>query len=205
MRASLVLKTFAASLVLVAASASAGTKTTSTWTASDLQPRTYRKLAVLAKIEDEIAKRTLEDQVVKGLRDRGVEAVPAYEVFAPADLASDETVRAKANELGLDAGLVFTVTGEQTQVKSSPNVHASVGVPVRAGPFSVFVGTSVPLGGGSSSSKVVALKSEFYATDAEGPLWIATYSTDLKRGNERAAEAIASQALKQLKKAGLFE
>jgi hypothetical protein len=191
--------------VLATLPASAGTKTTSTWSAPGLQPATYAKVAVLAKIEDEIAKRTLEDEVVEGLQDRGIEAVAAYQVLTPADLASEEAIRAKAQDLGLDAGLVFTVTDEQTRVKSGSNVHASVGVPVRAGPFSVFVGTSVPLGGGTSSSTVVALQSEFYVAGADGPQWIATYSTSLKGGNKRAAEGVASQALKQLKKAKLFE
>jgi hypothetical protein len=186
------------------APATAGTKTTSTWTAPDLQPATYTKVAVLAKVTDDVARRILEDAVVQGLQERGIGAVAAYQVFTPADLANEEVVRAKARELGVDAGLVFTVTGESTQVKSGPSVHASVGVPVHAGAFSFFLGTSVPLGGGTSTSRKVGLKSEFHAGSGDGPRWIANYSTDLKAGSERAAEEVAAQALKQLKKSGVF-
>lgn len=183
----------------------AGAKTTSTWAAPDLQPATYRKVVVLAKISDDVAKRVAEDAVVKGLKDRGVEAVAAYQVLTPADLESDAAIAAKAKELGVDAGLVFTVTGESTEVTSGSNVHASVGVPVRAGPFSLFVGTSVPLGGGPSAVKTVSVRSQFFVEGAEGPRWIASFATDLKNGPDKAAQDVATQALKQMKKAGIFK
>jgi hypothetical protein len=183
----------------------AGTKATSTWVAPDLQPGTCRKVAVLARFSDDAARRILEDSVVAGLQKKGVEAVAAYQVLTEADLATEESIQAKAQTLGIDAGIVFEVTGQSTAAKSSPNVHASVGVPVRAGPFSVFLGTSVPLGGGSSAVRVVELKAALHAREAEGPRWIGTYSTDLSGGTERTAQDLARLVLKQLKKAGVYE
>ena len=200
--------TFLAAIALSASVAGPGfaaAKTTSTWAAPDMQPATYTKVAVLAKISDDAARRQLEDRVVEGLARRGIEAVPAYSSFTAEDLASHEAVQARAKELGVDAGLVFTVTGAQDQVKQGPTVHASIGVPVHVGGFSVFLGGSVPLGGGASMTKVVGLKSEFITSSAEGPRWMATYATDLGNGTERAAHEVATQALKQLKKSGLFE
>jgi len=204
-RALLLTITAAGILLAATAAADAGVKTASTWSAPDLQPGSYQKVAVLARFTDDVARRILEDEVVAGLKKRGIEAVAAYQEFTPEDLANDEAVKARAAELGVDAGLVFTVTGEDKQVKSSPTVHASVGVPVRAGPFSLFVGTSVPLGGGASTVTTVGLKSEFFAAGSEGPIWIATYTTDLKGGNEKTADKLASESLKQLKKADLFQ
>ncbi len=189
---------------LVPLGAVAGTKSTSTWVSPDLQPATYQKVVVLAKTTDDVAMRVLEDTVVNGLKKKGIEAVQAYLVLQPADLLSDEAIEAKAIELGADAGLVFTVTGESTEVRSGSNAYASVGVPVRAGPFSLFVGTSVPLGGGPSAVKTFGIKAQFFSKDVKGPRWIATYTTDLKSGSERAAQDIAALALKQLKKAGVF-
>jgi hypothetical protein len=183
----------------------AGTKSTSNWVAPDIEARAYRKVLVLAMFADESAKRILEDTVVKKLRGKNVTAVAAYDVLAPEDLASDEAIEAKAVQLGVDAGIVFTVEGESTAVKSGPAVHASVGVPVRAGPFSVFLGTSVPLGGGSSSLNTTTVKAEFHAKDGKNPRWIGTYATDLKGGTERAVQELASQAAKQISKAGLIK
>lgn len=200
------LRTALAAIVIVGfpLAALAAATTTSTWSMPDLKPATYKKVVVLARLDDESAKRILEDSVVKGLKDRKIEAVQAYLVLTPADLANDEAIEAKARELGADAGLVFTGTGESTEVKSGSNVSASVGVPVRVGPFGVFLGTSVPLGGGPSTITKVGVKAEFIAKDVNGPLWIGTYTTDTKSGVERAAKDVASLALKSLKKAGLF-
>jgi hypothetical protein len=184
--------------------AAAGTKSTSTWVSPDLQPAAYQKVLVLAKTTDDVAKRVLEDTLVSGLKKQGIEAVQAYLVLQPADLENDAAIESKAKELGVDAGLVFTVTGEGTEVKSGSNAYASVGVPVRAGPFSLFVGTSVPLGGGPSAVKTFSIKGQFFAKDVTGPLWIATYTTDLKNGSEQAAKDIAALAMKQLKKARVF-
>jgi hypothetical protein len=117
--------------LLVPLVAAAGTKSNSTWVSPDLQPATYYKVIVLAKTADEVAMRVLEDTVVGGLKKKGIEAVQAYLVLQPADLESDEAIEAKAKVLGADAGLVFTVTGESTEVKSGSNAYASVGVPVR--------------------------------------------------------------------------
>lgn len=184
--------------------AAAGTKTTGTWSDPGLQPAPYKKIAVLARIEDDIARRILEDDVVAGLAKLGVEAVAAYQVLTDADLSSQEAIRVKAAELGIDAGFLFTVEQEDKKVKSGSNVHASVGVPVRAGPFSLFLGTSVPLGGGPSTVTTVTTKSQFITADAGGAVWIANYVTSLDAGNEKAAQEIAAQALKQVKKAKLF-
>ena len=191
-------------VLLVPLAAAAGTKSKSTWASPDLQPAAYQKVVVLAKTTDDVAMRVLEDTVVSGLKRKGIEAVQAYLVLQPDDLLSDESIDAKAKELGADAGLVFTVTGESTVVKSGSNAYASVGVPVRAGPFSLFVGTSVPLGGGPSAVKTFGIKAEFFANDVKGPLWIATYTADLESGSERAAKDVGTLALKQLKKAGVF-
>jgi len=197
-----------AAVALAACGASPGfaaAKTTSTWAAPDMKPATYAKVAVLAKISDDAARKQLEDRVVEGLARRGIEAVPAHSSFTAENLASREAIETRAKELGVDAGIVFTVTGAQDQVQQGPTVHASIGVPVNVGGFSVFLGGSVPLGRGASMTKVVGLKSEFITSSAEGPRWMATYATDLGNGTERAAHEVATQALKQLKKSGLFE
>ncbi len=182
----------------------AGTKTTSSWAAADLKAGAPGKYLVLARFSEESAKRILEDAFVKKLRDAGVEAVAAYQTLTAEDLADENAIKAKAEQLGVTSGIVFTVTGESTKVKSGSRAHASVGVPVRVGPFSTFVGTSVPLGGGPSTVKKVEVKAELHIRDASNPRWIATFATDLQGGADRAAAEIATQSMKQLRKAGLF-
>ena len=193
-------------LTTTATVAVAGVKTTSTSTAPDLQPGSYKKYLVLARIKDESVKRILEDTVVAKLKAAKTDAVAAYTVLVPEDLASSEAIHAKAEQLGVDAGLVFTVIADETQQKANPTVSAGVGVPVRVGPFSVFLGTSVPIGGGGTSTvRTVQLKSELVAREGTNPRWTATYTTDLKGGAEGTAEDLAKQAIKQLKKAHVLK
>jgi len=55
------------------------------------------------------------------------EAIAAYQNLTPADLASEKAIVAKAAELGVSAGIVLSITGQDTDVNSGPTVHASVG------------------------------------------------------------------------------
>jgi len=196
----------AAALAVACVTVLAGTKSTSSWTDPNGQPGTYRKVLVLAKITDDIARRVLEDAVVKGLKDSGVDALAAYQSLTEADLESSETIRAKAKELGVDAGIVYTVTGTQTQVKPSASVSVGVGVGGGGGgPFGFFLGASKPLGGGTTTVQQTGVKAEFYGSEVGKPLWIGNFTTDLKSGAEREAASIASLTLKQLKKAKILK
>jgi hypothetical protein len=196
---------FVCVLTLAAASvAVAGTKATSTWTAPDLEAGAYTKFLVLARFTDESAKRILEDTMVAKLK-KEADALAAYDALAEQDLASVEAVKSKARQLGVDAGIVFTVTGSATQVESKPDVHAGVSIPVPVGPFNIFLGASKPLGGGASTVQKIGVKAELHGLEGKNPRWIGNFTTDLQDGAEGAATDIAAQTIKQLKKAGLFK
>lgn len=139
-----------------------------------------------------------------GLKARGTDAVPAYAVLTPEDLASREAVEAKVREIGADAGLVFSVAGQEQERESSASLH--VGVGVSSGPYGAFLGGSVPLGGSRNSTfLVLGIRSEFHALGAEGPRWIGSYSTDLERGAGTAAAEVADLTLKNLRKARVLK
>lgn len=198
--------TVAAMLPAAASLPLAGVKTTSSTSAPDLKPGAYGKYLVLARVKEESAKRILEDTMVEKLKKEKIDALAAYQVLGPEDLASSESIHAKAEQLGVDAGIVFTVIADETHQKANPTVSAGVGVPVRVGPFSVFLGTSVPIGGGGTTAvRTVQLKSELIAKEGTNPRWSATYATDLKGGAEGTAEDLAKLAIKQLKKAHVFK
>lgn len=202
------LAALAAAVILpaVAMPVLAGVKTTSATSAPDLESGAYGKYLVLAKVKEESARRILEDMMVEKLKKEKVDALAAYSVLSPEDLASSEAIHAKTEQLGVDAGIVFTVIGDETHQKSNPTVSMGVGVPVRVGPFSVFVGGSVPIGGGGATAvRTVQLKSELVARQGTNPRWSATYATDLEGGAEGTAEDVAKQAIKQLKKAHVFK
>ena len=185
----------------VVAPAAAGPKTLSSWADPNLMPVAKQKLLVLAMVQEEVNKRVLEDSIVKALAGKKIEAVPAYSSLTAADLASAETVRAKAKELGVDAGIVIRVTGQSTHVEAAPQGAVSVGFGGGGGMFGAFIGTSVPVGGGAKTVHTVTLKAEYYREEVHSALWIATYGLELGGEIQPAADDLSKTILKQLKKA----
>src|SRR5262245_47095071 len=189
-------------LILMAASAAlASTKTSDPWADPNLQPKLYAKVLVLARVTEDSAKRTLEDAMVKALQDEKIAAIPAYSNLVPADLESEEAIKAKAKELGVDAGIVFTVTDfKSAEVVSQPKGSVSLGL----GGWNGFIGGSVPIGGGELETvHRVTMKGEFYSIGS-GRIWMANYSTDLKNGVDGEARLVAKDTIRYMKKAKLF-
>ncbi|MGH9868565.1 MAG: hypothetical protein ACREAA_10435 [Candidatus Polarisedimenticolia bacterium] len=184
----------------------AGVKTTSTWSAPEHTLRPYTKVIALAKVEEDQNRRMVEDELVEAFGKHKVTAVPAYAHMKPEELATPEAAKAKAEQLGVDAALVVTVTERGTKVKPPSSVSVGVGVPVHVGMFSVFVGGSKPIGGGAPQSiPVFAMKAEFFEKGGPQPIWSATYSVELASGVDDAAEDLARLVTKQLKKAKIIK
>jgi hypothetical protein len=192
--------------ILAAASlaAFATTRTTSTWTDPQAQPKTYAKILVLARVSEPSAKRILEDAVVHGLNEKNIAAVAAYQVLVDEDLATEESIRAKAESLGVDGGIVFTVVShEQAQIASGPKGSLSVGF---GGGYGGFIGGSVPIGGNTVETvHSVVMKGDFYQAGVAKPIWMAQYESDLAHGVDSEARVVASNTIKYLKKSKLFK
>lgn len=188
--------------LVVVAPAAAGLKTLSSWSDPNLLPVAKQKVLVLAMVQEDVNKRVLEDTIVKALAGKKIEALPAYRSLAAADLASAETVRAKARELGVDAGIVIRVTGQSTHLEAAPQGSVSVGIGGGGGGmFGAFIGTSVPVGGGTKTVHTVTLKAEYYREEVHSALWLATYGVEIGGEVQPAANDLSKTIVKQLKKA----
>ncbi len=137
-------------------------------------PAKYKKILVYAKIRQAPSQHELESTMAKALKDKGYEAITSWENCTPEDTASIEKLLARANALQVDAILAFTVLSLETTVKNTPPVTASVGVPVHVGFASVFVGTSVPLGGGPKAEQTATVKASLYAKESKSAIWYLT-------------------------------
>ena len=184
----------------------AKTKPSGTWTAPDVKPAAYRKVVVYAKLTDEAVRRQMEDYAVLGLKARGTDAVAAHQVLTPEDLASREAVEAKVKEIGVDAAVVFTVSGQSKEQESTATLSVGIGVGASSGPYGVFLGGSVPIGDSKNSTfLILGIRSEFHALDSVGPRWIGNYTTDLERGVGTAVVEVADLTIKNLKKARVLK
>lgn len=165
----------------------------------------YKKILVLAKIEQANLKKQFEEAVVSQLKENGYEAITSGSTLAAEDLENMANLETKIEELGVDALLAYTIQNVETQVKNNPSVHASVGVPVRLGFVHAYVGSSVPLGGGPKAKKIVHITVGFYIdkTSTE-PAFTMDLSGNLDKGTDALINDFANKSVKSLVKKGLI-
>ena len=195
----------AITLVLMA-SMSAGIAQAKAESAAGESVTPARKVLVVAKIKEEAKRRALEEQARSELKDRGVEATLGSDVMSEADFVSEETLRKKVESLGVDGVLGFVVLSVDESVKtSSASVSVGVGVPVGVGPFSVFVGGSVPIGGGQPKIKrTVHLRARYFARPFSAPAWEKLYDETLPADTTALTQYLARDSVKALKKKKLI-
>jgi hypothetical protein len=179
-------------------------KVLSTWVSPEYAKPEYRKVAVLAKISDKEIQQMVEDNAVLALREKGINAITSYLNFKETDLASTEALIARADQLQVDAVVVFSVLREDTKIQNTPTLSAGVAVPVRIGFFTAYLGGNVPLAGGPKFVDVLQLKSEFYNRNSETPHWNTVYEFKLKNNYEAIAKGWTSRAVASLFRAKIL-
>lgn len=176
----------------------------SSWKSPTYQKEAYRKVIVLAKTTNPGAKRMLEDETVAELQANGIQAIPAYSNFSEADLVSEETFLVKANALEADALLVYTFNSKTTEYKNTPQVNASVGIPVRVGIFSGFLGTSVPVAGGSKQIEKFSGSVLFYNKQGPDMQWSLNIGGKIGSDAAKKARSVAKNTVKAALEDGIF-
>jgi hypothetical protein len=179
-------------------------KVLNSWVSPEYSKPEYRKVAVLAKISDKEIKQMVEDNAVLALREKGINAITSYLNFKETDMASNETLLARADQLQVDAVVVFSVLREDTKVQNTPTLSAGVAIPVRIGFFTAYLGGNVPLAGGPKLLDVLQLKSEFYNRNSDVSHWNTTYEFKLKNNYEAIAKGWTSRTVAAILKAGIL-
>lgn len=173
-------------------------KVLNSWVSPEYTKPNYRKVAVLAKISDKEIQQLVEDNAVLALREKGITAITSYLNFKEADLASTEALIAKADQLQVDAVVVFSVLREDSKIQNTPTLSAGVAIPVRIGFFTAYLGGNVPLAGGPKIVDVLQLKSEFYNRNSDNPHWTSTYEFKLKNNYEAIAKGWTTRSIATL-------
>jgi hypothetical protein len=177
----------------------------SSWKSPEYQPQTYNKVLVIAKISDELDKRKLEDATVALLGKNGINAVHSYGTFSEADISDLAVFKAKAASLEIDAVVVFTLTGNSTEYKNTPALNMNVGVPLHLGIFSTYLGTNVPLAGGTSKQVIVVNATvTFYNKTSDDMQWSAPLKGRLKNDSSDLSVVFSKAAVKAMLKDKLF-
>ena len=176
------------------------TRAQSTWKSPDYKPEPYRRVMVLAKITDVVARKQLEDFTVKFLTDKGIVAIPAYANVKKTDGVSREAFLVIAGSLQVDALVVYSVNGAEKRAQNTPTVSVGVGV----GMYGGYAGASVPISGGTKMVTVVKLSVYFYNRASTDEQWAQQLSGTLEDGTDKLAYTFAKSTVKAMIRDGMF-
>ena len=172
--------------------------------AADAPPTPARKVLVVAKIQEEAKRRSLEDAARTELKKRGVEAILGSDVMSEADFVSEDAVRQKVESLGVDGVIGYVPLGIDESVKTS-SAHLSIGVGgYGGGGMGMFVGGSVPIGGGSKVVRKVRLRARYFARPFAAPAWEQIYNQKLEDDTSWLIRHLAHDSVTALKKKKLI-
>lgn len=173
------------------------------WKSPTYTQENYRNVLVLAKTSDQGAQRLLEDATVQLLKNNGISAIPAYSNITATDIESEDNFRDKANKLQVDALLVYTFGQVESEYKRNPSINAHLGVPINLGIFRGYLGTNVPLSGGSRKVETVNGQAGLY-TQERTIQWSQALKGNLKYGSEQIANEFATKTVRNMIADDLF-
>jgi hypothetical protein len=113
----------AAAFVLAACGS---TTLTDVWKAPDTARLQFKKVSVVAISNDITWRRTIEDELVRRIRD--VQAVASYQFFADGEPRAWEAARERLKAAGFDGLVSFRLAGIDKQQTYVPPVYANRGV-----------------------------------------------------------------------------
>jgi hypothetical protein len=113
----------AAAFVLAACGS---TTLTDVWKAPDTARLQFKKVSVVAISNDITWRRTIEDELVRRIRD--VQAVASYQFFADGEPRAWEAARERLKAAGFDGLVTFRLAGIDKQQTYVPPVYANRGV-----------------------------------------------------------------------------
>lgn len=159
------------------------------------------KFLVLAKFDDVQLAKQMELKMVGVLKSKGYSAITTQGNISEQDLSDEEVFLAKIHELGITGLIAFANPEVSYKSKRTPSVSANVHTkPVKVGIFRVNVGSSVPIAGGTKTSKEVAVSAEFYNKEDSGPVFTKVLKGNLSKGESTLMAKFSEEMLKELTK-----
>lgn len=176
-------------MAFLAGCTTGGTKVTSTWKDPELRQELTGPVIVFARLNEPGTRRIVEDRTVTELRKREIDARPAYRAL-PEMAVTEAAVSDQAKAAGASALMLYTMSGQYTDLTRAPGVSPGVGI----GPFGVSVG---PVIGGSRPEQRSAIDVQLFPAGSSQPVWAGHYDINLKRGLKQGIEDVPARAIEQ--------
>ena len=164
----------------------------------------YRKILVIAKIQDPISKRQLEDATSLKLNSKGIPAVAEYSVIPAADTLSDEGFNRAADSLKIDGLLVFDISPPGKVITRKPTISLGIGIPFRLGIFGGAIGTSVPLAGGTNLNPFISGTASFYNRSSKDMQWSNPFGGSPENGTKVLYDKVARVTIREMFRDQIF-
>ena len=185
---------------LVAACGSNNATVKDSWVAPGVTTLDFQKVAVVMVDDDVSTRRVAEDAMVQRFRERGMQAVPSYELgLAPDTLVDSNAVAEALKAQGFDGVLVMRIIGSKQETNYMPGAY-----PDSYYSFGPYWGTAYGSTGYVETDTYTTLETNLYSLNDSKLVWAAqTEVVDAENVKELVDET-ASAAGKKLQEQGLM-
>jgi hypothetical protein len=179
----------------------ASTKIESTWKSPELASKRIQRFAVFGVSGSPSGRISFEDNLTKRLQERGLPAVPGYDIVAFDERPAKEEVLQRLKGKEIDAALVTRVDRRTTKTETTP-VLVGGGAYYSSGFYDYWY-APVAVGSYTTESNEFIVESVLYDLSDNKPLWMARSNTS-RTNPGQFAQDIARPVADALKSSGAF-
>ncbi len=186
--------------------ASCGTPTSfnSTWRDPEAQPLAFKKILVVAFVNDEGQRRSAEDRIVANIK--RAEAVPSYRILSLKELKDNDASRAKVDQLGIDGVVTFRVLGKDEKLEYVPGT--SYYGPSYYQPFWGYYGYAGPMmydPGYYTTTQIIRAETAIFDYRNEKLIWTGHSETTDPMSLADLIDSVSGAVAKELAAEGLVK
>jgi hypothetical protein len=203
---------YAAILAAIVMPACATTAFVSTWKAPDAAPLQLSgsKVAAVAMVQNEAARRAAEDALARELTARGAQGVPMYSIQPDARPDNEQAVRAAVEGAGVHGVVVMRPVGKDKEIVSTPTMYAG---PTYGGYWGGYYGYGWgspwayggPVAGGEiHTNTIVSIETLVYSLRQNKLVWAGQSKTTNPTGVDQLVKETSALVAQELRKQGLI-
>ena len=190
-----------ATMVVAAAfvlAACGSTTLTDVWKAPDTARLQFKKVLVVAISKDITWRRTIEDELVRRIRDAQAEA--SYQFFADGEPKDWETARERLKAAGFDGLVTFRLAGIDKQQTYVPPVYASRGI----GGYWGYAWPAVATPGYTVTDTLVQVETLVYELGDDKLVWASRSRSFNPANSKDLVNEVVDAVRDEMKKQGLI-
>lgn len=185
--------------VLLTLSCASPMRVTDNWRSSAYTGPAYKKILVVAMTKRTELRKPIEDEFVRQLKARGVEAVACHAVLPDPDKGSREELLRLGRETGIESYLVMRVLRVGTETQSLPGAQGSFSMSATGTDSLANLNWFGPEPGLTRRSDVATLDSRLYDAKSQDIVWRSTVNAVDPYGSDEQISRFAGLNVKALR------